>query len=74
MTYITSIERLGRQEGRRQTLREDTLEVLEARFGEVPYAIRERIETVGDEAELKRLHRQAALTPGLTAFSQFCGL
>ena len=74
MPYITSIERLGRQEGRRQALREGILDVLEARFGEVPYPLRERIETVSDEAELKRLHRQAALTPGLTAFSQSCGL
>jgi len=74
MPYITSIELLGRQEGRQQTLREDILDVLEARFGEVPYALRERVAALSDEAELKRWHRQAAITPGLAAFSQVCGL
>ena len=48
--------------------------MLEARFGDVPYALRERVAALSDEAELKRLHRQAAITPGLAAFSPFCGL
>jgi predicted transposase YdaD len=80
MPYVTSIERLGQAkglaegqakglaEGRRQSLREGIVDVLEARFGEVAYALRERIFTLADEAELKRLHRQAALAESLPAF------
>lgn len=58
----------GRQEGLVQKAREDIIEVLEARFGEVPYAIREQVLVVAGEAELKRLHRQAALAANLEAF------
>jgi predicted transposase/invertase (TIGR01784 family) len=47
---------------------EDILDVLEARFGEAPYELRERILAVADETELKRLHRQAVLTDSLKAF------
>ena len=58
----------GHQEGRQQTLREDIIEVLEARFGEIPYALREQILAVVGEAELKRLHRQAVLVTDLPTF------
>ena len=76
MPYVTSIERLGQAkgqakglaEGRRQSLREGIVDVLEARFGEVPYELRERIFALAEEAELKRLHRQAALAESLPAF------
>jgi hypothetical protein len=66
----TSIERLGRQEGRLQTLREDILEVLEARFSAVPCAFRERVGALSDETALKQLHRQAVLTPSRDAFQR----
>ncbi len=69
MKIVTSWMEEGRQEGRLQTLREDILDVLEARFGAIPYGIREHVAVVVNEAELKRLHRQAAITPGLEAFS-----
>ena len=87
MPHITSIERLsrqegrqegrvegrqeGRQEGRRLTLQENVLDIIEARFGEVPYTLREHILAVGDEAELKRLHRQSAL---VNTLADFCAL
>jgi hypothetical protein len=75
MPHITSIERLsrqeGRQEGRRLTLQENVLDIIQARFDEVPYAMREHILAVGDEAELKRLHRQAAL---VNTLADFCAL
>ena len=58
----------GHQVGRQQTLREDIIEVLEARFGEIPYALREQILAVVGEAELKRLHRQAVLVTDLPSF------
>ena len=71
MPHITSIERLSRQEGRQEGRQEDILDIIQARFGEVPYTLREHILAVGDEAELKRLLRQSALVntlPDLCAF------
>ena len=65
----------GRQEGRQEGLlheaREGVLEVLEARFGEVPYTLREQILGLVDPAELKRHHRQAAL---VNTLADFCAL
>ena len=70
MPYITSNERIGREEGRQAALQENIIEVLEARFGAVPYAWRERLLAVRKESELKRLLRQAALTPDLDKFQK----
>jgi hypothetical protein len=78
MPYVTHIERKGRAEGRaegrtegrRQTLREATLEVLEARFGAVPYELREHIQHLTDEAVLKKLPRQAALARSIEDFQR----
>jgi hypothetical protein len=62
----------GMQQGMRQGMlkkaQEDILDVLQARFGEVPYGLRERIQAIADEAELKRLHRQSALAESMPAF------
>ena len=60
----------GRVEGQTQAMREDVLEVLEVRFGEIPYALREQILAIVGEAELKRLHRQAVLLPDLPTFQR----
>jgi len=72
MEIVTSgmekgIER-GMQQGMLQKAREDILDVLEARFGEMPYELRERVLAVTQEAELKRLHRQSALAESMAAF------
>ena len=74
MPYVTSIERLGHQEGRVQTLREDITDILEVRFGEVPPALRERIQGLQDEAELKRLHRRAVQVHALDEFARECAI
>lgn len=72
MPYVTSIERLGRQEGRQegrvQTLQEDILDILETRFGEVPAAIREQVHRLKDERELKDTLRQAVRIVSLKEF------
>jgi hypothetical protein len=73
MPYVTSIERLGRQEGRIQALQETILDVLEARFGAVPYRLREQIQALQDEAALKRFHRQAVQVGGLEEFTRAVG-
>jgi hypothetical protein len=49
-------------------LRELVLDLLEARFDTVTGALRERIQAITDETELKRLHRQAALAESLKTF------
>jgi len=72
MEIVTSwmekgIER-GMQQGMLQKAHEDILDVLEARFGEMPYELRERVLAVTQEAELKRLHRQSALAESMAAF------
>jgi len=73
MTYAQKLhqdgERKGRQEGRLLTLRDNVVEALEIRFGEVPAGLREEIEAIADETKLRRLHRSAIQTPTLDAFA-----
>jgi hypothetical protein len=75
MPYITSIERLGREEGLQQGLQRGrqqgrlegamitrqhaVLDALEIRFGEVADAIRRRIQAIQDEARLRALLKSA---------------
>ena len=80
MPYITSIERLakeegwqeGRQEGRQegflQARRVDILAALEARFGSLPQALRERVQSVTDESALHQAFRTAITAPSLEQF------
>lgn len=70
MPYITTIERMGLQQGRQEGLLQSVLDALEARFGEVPYPLREQLLAVADTAELKRLHREAVLVPDLVTFER----
>ena len=44
------------------------MEILEARFGEVPYELREELQALGNERTLKRLPRLAAVATGLDEF------
>ena len=84
MKYVTNIERRGRAEGRvegrvegRQegqqigqirSQQESVLAVLETRFSEVPYALREAVTGVDDLARLKEWHRLAIQLPNLEEF------
>ena len=74
MKYVTNIERRsrveGRTEGRVEALRAAALEVLEARFGEVPYELREELQALGDETVLKRMPRLAAVATDLDDFGR----
>lgn len=60
----------GRIEGQAEAMRDGVLDVLEARFGEVPYALREQILALAAPAELKRLLRQAVLVSDLPSFRE----
>lgn len=62
--------RKGRQEGRQEMLREGILDILEARFKDVPYALREAIREIPQETQLRRLHREAVLAESLGAFAR----
>lgn len=76
MRYVTSIERLakqegreeGREEGRVESARESIIEVLEVRFGEIPNPILAKINGINEVSLLKTIHRQAIAIPSLDAF------
>jgi SOS response regulatory protein OraA/RecX len=78
MPYITSVERLARQEGVSQGIaegiiqqrREDVLEVLEVKFGEIPTEVIQKVNEIEDPTLLKTLHRQAI---ALGSVEQFLG-
>jgi hypothetical protein len=68
MRYVTSIERLAKQEGRVESARESIIEVLEVRFGEIPNPILAKINGINEVSLLKTIHRQAIAIPSLDAF------
>ena len=68
MPYVTSIERLARQEGVLQQKREDVIEVLEVRFSELPSDKVEFINQIEDLEWLKTLLRQAITIGSLAEF------
>jgi predicted transposase YdaD len=58
----------GLAEGQAKALRQATIEILDARFGEIPYELREQIQAKDSATELQRLLRLAALAADLQAF------
>jgi hypothetical protein len=58
----------GLEKGILQNAREAILDVLDTRFGEVPDSVRERVNAICGERNLKDLHRRAILTPSLEEF------
>ena len=78
MRYVTSIERLAKQEGieegkhrgKVESARENIIIVLEVRFGEIPFNICESINLINDLSLLKKLHRNAILISSVEAFAE----
>lgn len=72
MPYVTSIERLARQEGLSEGIlqkgREDIVDVLTVRFEDVPPSLVEAINRLEDPARLKTLHRQAITIGSIAEF------
>ena len=66
MPYVTSIERLSREEGRQEGI----LRVLEARFGLVSDSVAHRVRAVHDFASLDPLTEKAATAASLQEFEQ----
>ena len=82
MRYVTSIERLAKQEGIEEGLQEgrqlgviqssqdSVIEVLETRFGEVPITIIDAVNNINDSSVLKTLLKRAISIPSLAEFEQ----
>ncbi|MDJ0599653.1 MAG: hypothetical protein QNJ37_12525 [Crocosphaera sp.] len=70
MPYVTSFERLARQEGILQGSRENVIEVLEVRFEVLPSELIEKINQIEDVELLKILHRQAITISSLDDFHE----
>lgn len=76
MPYVTSFERLSRQEGLQEglragvlrTSRESILDVLETRFAGNPSGLAAQVNAVDDERILKEWLRRANLIPHLDQF------
>ena len=68
MRYVTSIERLAKQEGKVENARESVIEVLEARFGKIPSDALESINCINDISVLKSLLRDATTISSMEAF------
>ncbi|WP_414514458.1 hypothetical protein [Nostoc sp. PCC 9305] len=70
MRYVTSIERLAKEEGIVENARESLIAVLETRFGEVPSPIVEVINRIEEPSVLKMLLKSAIAIPSTTEFQQ----
>lgn len=86
MRYVTSIERLAREEvfeigfklgfelgfeiGVLQSSRENIIEVLRARFGEVPSLIVDSVNKIDDASILKTLFKRTITIPYLEELQQ----
>jgi len=60
MPYVTSTERMAIKRGQLENAREAVLDVLNARFKNVPYELKEKINYCESLTKLKRLLRKAA--------------
>jgi hypothetical protein len=70
MPYITSVERLGIQQGIQQAVREDVLDILETRFARIPQSVVEAVNRIENPAILKILLKRAIIVGSLEEFEQ----
>jgi hypothetical protein len=72
MKYITNMERRGLEKGQQigqiRNQQESVLAVLETRFGQVPYPLREAVTAMDDLARLKQWLRSAIQLSSLEEF------
>ncbi|MDB9312510.1 hypothetical protein PN462_05285 [Spirulina sp. CS-785/01] len=71
MPYITSGERIARQDGRVETYRETIIDLLQIRFESVPEETIQQFNKITDLDKLKTLHTQAVTIPSVEQFQQF---
>ena len=65
MPYVTSVERLARQEGVLQCSRDLLLQTIQIRFGQIPDPLRASINACTSTEQLSDFHRQALLANSL---------
>ena len=70
MQYVTSIERLAREEGLIEKGREDVIDVLQIRFGELPNELVDKVNQIEDVTQLKMLLNRAVTANSLSEFQQ----
>ncbi|HLO86038.1 MAG TPA: hypothetical protein VK203_13670 [Nostocaceae cyanobacterium] len=70
MPFLTSFERDGIMQGSLQATRENIIEVLETRFGNLPEQLKNQINVLNDLQMLKSLHKQAITIASLEDFEQ----
>ncbi|MEM6754263.1 MAG: hypothetical protein AAF630_14965 [Cyanobacteria bacterium P01_C01_bin.38] len=74
MRYVTSIERLAKEEGVEEgvikTHRENVIDNLTTRFEEVPTQVVEAVNRIDDVAVLKSLLRRAILVNSIAEFEE----
>jgi len=71
MRYVTSIERLAKEEGILQNLQENVIKILQTRFGEVPESVAEVINGIEDQSLLQTLFTNAITIGSIEEFQQF---
>ena len=67
--YVTSWERLAKEEGKLEALRVALQEILKLRFQSVPPDLLETVDNITDLERLQQLHRAAVLCPQLETFT-----
>ena len=70
MPYVTSVERVGIKKGELRTLREALIEVLHARFGDLPPTLTAAINAIADPVLLKKLLKLSITTPSPAVFEE----
>jgi len=67
---VQKVFHTGLQEGSLEEIRENVIEVLEARFGVVAFDLIEQIRAISQRTDLKSLLRQATLCPDWASFKE----
>lgn len=70
MPYITTAERIGKEEGMLIDAREMVLEALDIRFNNVPEDICEKIKALNNRMLLKKLHKSAIQSEDIEGFKK----
>ncbi len=70
MRYVTSIERMAKEEAVIETLQESVIGTLATRFEEVPTQVVEAINRIDDVAVLKTLLIRAILVSSIAEFEE----
>ncbi|MDF5721773.1 MAG: transposase [Rhizonema sp. PD37] len=70
MRYVTSIERLAREEGMLEKAREDVIKILQTRFGVAPEAVVEVINGIEEQSLLETLFTNAITIGSIEEFQQ----